>query len=523
MTAHTEKPARLIAVVAEDRLSAWLHWEGEPTEYLSALSVEDARKILEEAGVAVSDAVQQRVEALIESCQSAHASESDSESPLAEPFLVARGRAPVDAQDGRFEWADELAAKLKCVDDEDAQIDYFAINAMVTVAADTVIGRVVPPTDGAPGVDVTGQVLPPRKPKGAPVRLGTGVCSASEDAPEIVAKAAGRVVEAHGEVRIDEVLNVTGDVDFESGSIDACVDVAVRGTVRSQFTVHTTKSLHVDRVIEAADVEAGEDITVRGGVFGHDGVGHVRAGGQITALFFNDTVVSAGGDVRFVKEILNARLHTSGHVIGLRGTILGGDVYAREGIEVRVIGSEAAVATQVAIGIHVNTLRHVRQLDRRVEAMNRSAGRIRGAIEPLMANLKRLLPEQRERATELLCKADEIELEVDGLKSEAFRLLEDEAPRDKATLLVNEAAYPGAHILIDAHEHRVRQELNGPIKIELRKVDSVTEMVAVNQRTGSVTVLPSAEVDLNVPPPADEGPGGVTDGTDKATANDRER
>jgi len=34
-------------------------------------------------------------------------------------------------------------------------------------------------------------------------------------------------------------------------------------------------------------------------------------------------------------------------------------------------------------------------------------------------------------------------------------------------------------------------DLKGPVRIEQRKVENVTEFVAVNQLTGSVTVLPS--------------------------------
>jgi hypothetical protein len=46
--------------------------------------------------------------------------------------------------------------------------------------------------------------------------------------------------------------------------------------------------------------------------------------------------------------------------------------------------------------------------------------------------------------------------------------------------------------------------LHGPLKIEVRKVDDVTEIVMVNRRTASVTVLPSQEIDVETVPTDDE-------------------
>lgn len=345
---------------------------------------------------------------------------------------------------------------------------------------------------------------------GTALKLGPGVRLAEEGSADLVAEQDGRVVYEHGQVRICEVLEIPGDVDFGSGSIEACVDVAVHGTVRANFYVHTTKSLTVDRVIEAAELDVGGELTVHGGIFRREGMSRMRVGGNVSAQFLNELGLDAGGDVHFIKEILNSQVSAQGHLVGERGTIIGGEIYAREGIDVRVIGSEASVTTVVAVGTALDVLRRVRRMEREVLDLQKSVEKVRSAVQPLLADLKRLLPEQRQRAAELLCKANELESQVDDTQQEAQRILREGAPRGHPFVRAQDALYPGVRIRIGAREVYLRKLMHGPVKVELRKVKQATEVVAVNQRTGSLTVLPSSEANLD-PPSTEDAKAGARD------------
>lgn len=505
---------RLKLVVSEDRLQAWVQLEGLGAPGFAPPTPEEIIGVLEQAKIAVDDDVRARVDQIVVAC--AATPDDGSQSAVPDKFLVAEGRLAVDAVDGRFEWSSDVQALDVTPDEEARQVDYFSRSAIVTVAQGAVFGRVLPPQQGTSLRDVFGKERPPKKPHGTPLKLGPGVQLAEEGAPEVVAAAAGRVAVRGGNVRIYEVLEIPGDVDFASGSVDACVDVAVTGTVRSKFHVHTTKSLTVGRVIEAADIKVDGDVTVGGGVFGQDGTGQLRAGGEVTATLLNEARVTAGGDVRFVKEIINSRVRAGGHLIGERGTIIGGEVYAREGVEARVLGSPANVVTAVTVGIEADTLRRGRRLEQEARESRKAAGQIRKTIEPLTANMKRLSPAQRERATELLSKADEVESQVEELQGEGEELLRDGAAKGSAYVLIHDRAYPRVRIVIDAREVQLQQPLPGPVKVVLRKVNDVTEVVAVNQRTASTTVLPSILADLDASPEdEDQARGEQDDGSDQ--------
>jgi len=501
--------AGLKVTVSEDHLKVWVELGCAAAPGAPAPTAAQLLAALKGAHVAINEAVQKRVEELVAACSGA--------GPRPGKFLVAEGRAPQEAQDGTFEWALELRSKTAQSGDGD-KVDYFAVSAIVTVAADTLLGRTLPPKDGQTGVDVHGRELLPRKAKGTPLKAGPGVKFVAGDAEQVVAVRDGRVMLPPGQIRVEEVLALPHDVDFGSGSVEACVDVLVQGTIRANFRVHTTKSLTVKRAIEAADVTAGGDITVLGGIFGQEGAGTVRAGGSVSALLLNEVDLRASGDVRFQKEALNSRLHAGGRLLGQTGTLIGGQAYAREGIEVRVLGSEAGVATSVATGVDVNILRRTHPMEVEIKELRKSAEQIRQAVQPLMANLKRLLPAQRERATELLCKADDLDARVYDLRKEAERLVQQGTPQGTPHVVVADALHPGVTVGIGTRETRIQRFVPGPVKIEMRKIADVTEMVAVNQRTASVTVLPSTEVDLDAPP-TDEPKGAKHES--RAAARDR--
>lgn len=485
----------LQVVVADDRLRAWVRGNARPGLAFTPPTEAELVAALESAKVVITDTVRGRMGELLALC--ALAAGKAPPPALLEGFLIAEGQAPANAEHGTLECAPGL---IPADEDHAGRVDYFARRAIVTVSQGTVLGRLKPPRDGVAGVDVCGGQRIPRLAKGTPLELGHGVRLAAEGSDEVVADIDGGLIQEPHRVYICDVLVVPKDVDFSSGSIEANVDVLVRGTVRTKFHVRTTKALTVEKLIEAAEIDAGGHVTVRGGILGHAETGFVHAGGGVVASFIHEMELRAGGDVQFRKELLNTRTWTTERVLGPTGTIIGGEVYAREGVEAQIVGSDACVTTVVATGPDLNTLRRARQLERQMKDQQKSADQIRQMIQPLMANLKRLSPAQRERVTELMSKVDEVEVQMAEHEQERGRLLEAATPAGSAYVLVHEQIFPGTRIRIGAREHRVQRLLHGPVRIEMRKVNDVTEMVAVNQRTGSVTILPAADLDLDAPP-----------------------
>ncbi|MBU0637890.1 MAG: FapA family protein [Planctomycetes bacterium] len=507
-------------LVAKDGLKAWAKLPDSGSTTASLPAAAHIISVLEQTKIEITDAVRTRVDEM--ATLMGDGSRSPDESGQAEipnKYLVAEGRPPVEAEDGSFTWHEAFQDRMRDWRG-DGQVNYYSLNSILTVDAGTAIGRITQPHDGVPGRDVFGREVAPRCSRGLPMLLDSGLQLSAEDPREVVTLVAGRVVIAGKRMRVEEVLHVPGNIDFESGNIDACINVHVRGTVRSNFSVRSTQSLTVEKAIEAARVAVGHDVTVRGGILGNDCAGRVRAGGTITARFCEEARIDAGADLCIDREMIGSVVRVNGRLLIENGTIIGGRTHARGGLAVRVLGSDANVKTPISLGIDPRALAEARALEQEGRNRTRTAEQIREKVQPLMANLKRLSPAQREQATELLAKADEMEWSIDDLEKKRTEMLEAARPPQPAQAIVSRQILPGVRISFGTRMAIISQVIHGPVLIEERKINGATEIVAVNQRTGSVTVMPVVEIDLDELRQAHDDDG-ETDGADESPGDDK--
>ncbi|MCP4591317.1 MAG: DUF342 domain-containing protein [bacterium] len=477
--------------VSPDRLSATVQTVGSPA---GTPSIEDVTAALQAAGIAASDDVQANAKALVDTLAKGD--------PLPEEgFLLARGRASADGRDGTVAWVEALDPETPLVDDgEDGAIDYYSVSAIRTVEEGGLIGKIQPPTAGVDGVDVCGTPLV-AKGRPQPVTLGAGV-ELGNDGVSVLATTAGRVLFDNLKLSVTDVVEIAGNVDFESGSLDVETDVLVRGGVQDLFQVKTTGSLTVGEAIEAAEVEAGGDVVVRGGILNR-GRGKVRAGGSIAAKFCDEADLHAEGDIRVSREVMNSHIHTEDNLIMPGGSIIGGVVFSRHGIEAGILGSEAAVPTTIAVGLHPDEIRLIedtaKQKDQRLAAIEK----IRQAVGPLMAQLKRLTNEQREKATELMYQADSAEAELKAADAHVEALHQKGFGDTMPSVLVSSRIHQRVSVSVGDRVVTFHEEFRGPIRIEQRKIKNYAAIVAVNQLTGSIRELPARKLEVE---PAEAAP-----------------
>ena len=183
-----------------------------------------------------------------------------------------------------------------------------------------------------------------------------------------------------------------------------------------------------------------------------------------------------------------------GKLLVSQSAVIGGQACAKEGAEIATLGSEVNVPTEITVGVDPNVLREVDHFRESLKPKRLAIERIRQAVEPLMANLKRLSPAQKERATELLFQADEADAEIAAAESEHEKNLEGARAAGVPYVLVSHAAHRGATIRVGHRKTTLSKVIKGPVRIEKRKVKAVSEFVAVDQLTGSVTILPSTRI-----------------------------
>src|SRR5690606_12118002 len=78
-------------------------------------------------------------------------------------------------------------------------------------------------------------------------------------------------------INVFPIFEVKGDVDFRVGNIDFVGMVLIRGNVLSGFKIKATGDIRIMGEVEAADLEAGENIEIMAGVVAQ-GKGSIIAG-----------------------------------------------------------------------------------------------------------------------------------------------------------------------------------------------------------------------------------------------------
>jgi hypothetical protein len=485
MTVAQDSSLRI--VITKDRLRAQLVAPDPDPKFFTT---ESLMSKVNECSLPVSEALEARIAEIIELAQKGELG--------SEPTTIAEGVPPKPGQTAYFESAHKDQEDQQ--EDEEHQRTDFRQSHIVTVKQGDVVGYYTPEVPAAPGVDVLGQPLPGPK-MGNSIQLGENV-QLDDDNRTVRATCDGKVQITKHAISVINVVEIKGDVDYSSGNVDSPTDVLITGTVREDFVVKSAQSIAVKGAVEAAVVEAGTHVQVNGGITARQG-GHVTAGGEICAKFCSDAHLKAQGDITITREVRNSNIHTAGQLIVERGCIIGGHAYARNGAIVKELGNDAYLATEIAVGVCPKALARASKTDEVIKKKMEAVEKIREKVQPLMAQLKRLTPQQRERATELLYEADNMEAEVLKYQQDKQKTIDADSPDPDVNpeLTVLTEIFPGVTVIFGDKAASFSKPRRGPFKLVRRLVNRVEEIVLVDKISGSAQTLVSRHYE---PPPVEE-------------------
>ena len=470
--------------VDEDRMRAWLRATGE--EQFAEDAEAQIASGLQSAGIAVDAAVEARIGDFLARCRS--------EEELPDRFLIAEGTPPIPGKPGEFEPAGSADAERSPDADED-HVDHRNYNFIQTVGRGGIVGTLIAPEPPVPGRDVYGKPVVPDSDDGPEaIALGKNVRRSERDPAVVLADVAGRVVCKDRVVQILELLEIKGDVDYESGNVDASCDVMIQGTVRDLFVVRSAKTITIAGAVEGAEVQAKQDLHVRGGIVGH-GTGHAVADGSIAVKFCERANLRAGGDITVGKDAIDSQLYAGGRIVVERGEVLGGGAYAREAMAVGTLGNDAGVATVVIVGAHPWVLKDAHEMELRIASKQKTIDAVRQKAQPLAIDPRRLGPAEQKRLAEVMARVESFEAEVEQDRAQLKEMLAAARAVGDAAIVVNAKVYRGVTLTMGLRVSRFLSDLGGPVRIELRQAGRAAEMVATNTLTGSTTPLDSRLLD----------------------------
>ncbi len=365
----------------------------------------------------------------------------------------ARGRVPLDGEDGRIEYKIDFRASPKPKYLKDGSVDYYEIQNYKTVSAGDVIALYIKPTPHENGFDVTGGEIQASPGRDIPLPIGENV-TLHKNGTNIISSVGGVAEIKSGKICVSNILVIDKNVDLSVGNINFRGNVRINGNVLACLSIIAEGSVEIMGTVESASITAGGDIKIKRGISGGK-KGVLKAGGNVYAGFLENAMVYAGGSV-FASSIIYCEVDSGESVIttGGKGIIYGGRIKATNKISAHIIGSGGGASTVLEMGASPYIRREYDSLKEQIEKLNQELAYISSAIDvsPLELNarqerIKSKLVADKIRKKFLLANCNE---EISALE----KTIESEP---EGCVNVFDTIFPGTRIIIKTTAYTVSE------------------------------------------------------------------
>lgn len=324
-------------------------------------------------------------------------------------ILAARGQRVVPSQDGYYEYMFSPEQYKVPEVREDGSVDYASMNTLENVKEGDVVAIYHHRQNGQDGYDVMGNTISAGKAKELPQLRGK-VTQSPENPDIYLAAKDGKIEIKNGQVDIQTVHEINGDVTLITGRIECVGDVLIHGSVESGVSIRAGRNIEIRGAAEAVNLVAGGDVILCHGIQGAN-KGKILAEGNVFADFIEQTDVETGGSVQ-ANVIMNAKISSNDQVIltGRKGAIIGGYTHAKNGIKATEIGNTAEVRTIVHAGC-------TKEFYRQAQTLKKKSGELSKQVKEIADEINGL--RKRYKDAEVLAqKVKVLEVKYRPLKSE---------------------------------------------------------------------------------------------------------
>lgn len=377
-------------------------------------------------------------------------------------LLIAKGTDPTPGKEAYLKYHYERDKKSFGVKREDGSIDFRTLDNIVNAYPGDILVTRVPPEPGKPGKTVTGDEVPPPKPKDIRLPRGKNV-EISEDNLLLKSKIEGQVVETGGLVNVFSVYTVAEDVDMEVGNIDFIGNVNIHGNVQEGFSVKARGDVIIKGGVNAALIESGGNIVVGKGFVGRK-KGLLKAKGNVNVMFVENGKIMAQGDVTVERAVMHSHIQSGGTLqVNGKGLIVGGTIIVGKEVEAKTIGSSLATPTDIQVGVGPKTRERIAKIEEQMDQYQENLKKTEKGLAFLVQKKREegkipkdkevLLTRMVDTRKFLLEKISELEQELNILGESLMNL-------QGGTIKVKSKIYPGVTLTIGNAQRRIRDQMS---------------------------------------------------------------
>ena len=222
----------------------------------------------------------------------------------------------------------------------------------------------------------------------------------------------------------------------------------VQGDVRDGFSVRAGRSVFCMKSIEACRIECGGDLVTNQGIIGRRQA-VLLAGGIVRARFVEGCYLAAKGSIHVQTSIMHSSVHTLDRVqMGDRGIIVGGLVYAQNGVSAAQIGTDRSPRTEIHCGVDYTVEQKLVWIRDKTIALALKLKEVEAR--------KKAGPEAGEKLADLHGR---IQKAIHQMNASARALVQKLDKNERAEVSIRETVFPGTYIEICHVSHIVTRPL----------------------------------------------------------------
>lgn len=380
---------------------------------------------------------------------------------ILKPTLIARGKLPVNGTDAEVKYLFETGVFRKAsIEDPTGRVDYRQLQTVQDVVIGQVIVEKIPASPGEAGSNVRGQEIPAVAGKDKQIKLGKNVAW-NEDGLKIYATASGEPILANNKVSVHPLHELKGDVSFDTGNINFSGNLVVKGNVQSGFKVEAEGDITVCGTVESADLKAGGNIFIQGGVSGMDKA-EISCGGDFSAKYIEHASVTSEGNVTVREAIMHCQVNADLKILveGGKGLIVGGLIRAGEEISAKLIGSKLGTVTELEVGVQPKTKIELQELETQIKLNKENLDKTEKAIS-ILSKIPNLPADKKQMLQSLIMTSYALKSQITEGETRRQEIMEDilTRAREKGRIKARETIYPGVRVTMGKSTIMIRDEI----------------------------------------------------------------
>lgn len=448
------RDGEFIIKVSDDKMSAWLTMT--PAYGGTPVTFEQIRQSLKEKGIVSGLITSAELEAVLKEGQ-------------ATDYLIAQGLPPIPGLDSQFHSLIPEIQERRPQINKHGFADFRDLGRLILVKQGDPLMRRTLATEGKKGKNILGQVLTPKPSQNKPFTSDLkGAMLDPEDRELLRATIIGQPLLFPDGVMVSPTITVP-QVNIETGNLSFDGTINILGDVTDGMKVYALEDIFIGGTVEAADIEAGGNISIKGGIIGNNASsgssattlgGKISCKGTVSARFAKYVSIDAGTSIILEEYSMNSQLTAINQIVvgklgEKKGLISGGSASAMMLIQANSIGSAAGIKTYIHAGVNPHTQEQLNCIEHEIEENEKKQGDIKKIITFVESN-----PEKDKNG--LLDKArrtlDSLIAEIALHQAVRENLLAEISFADYAKVVADQTIYNGVEIRIGNQPWRAREE-----------------------------------------------------------------